>query len=402
MNTVRGWEDIVRINDNSSVVIWGAGTLGRMLLQEMRVNGVRDVYVYDENDLKTNDIKESITLERIEYGLDRFMIVIAVANEQTADKISEKIWAFNEKTQICRYVPRDATYLKQKLKEQGFYNGIQENKTLDDQSAGQLLEQKINNDQPFLCSRWGSVEGDAVYADMAGIFTEQQIFSLKRNAGFYPLDIDSIHKFAEYSINAAKETDVLAAGCWCRRVEELYRLYSSNAILINASVLCPVWENTAWTRSLNGKKVLVVHPFAKLMEKQYAYHNKLFASPDILPEMDLKVYQAVQSMNGNSEFASWFSALDKMENDIGMIDFEVALIGCGAYGMPLGAFIKSALHKKAIHIGGALQLLFGIKGKRWEQEQFDYQHKLYNEYWVRPTDDLKPRNYKDVENGCYW
>ena len=46
--------------------------------------------------------------------------------------------------------------------------------------------------------------------------------------------------------------------------------------------------------------------------------------------------------------------------------FDVAIIGCGAYGMPLAAMLKQA-GKQAIHLGGATQLLFGIKGKRWEE-----------------------------------
>lgn len=205
-----------------------------------------------------------------------------------------------------------------------------------------------------------------------------------------------------HTVNAAKEIDALGAGYWCVRIEELYRFYSPSAILIPSAVLCPIWEDVAWTRALEGKKVLVVHPFANLIKEQYIHREKLFKSSNILPKMDLKVYQAVQSMNGNPEFASWFMALEKMEYDISKIDFDVALLGCGAYGMPLGAFIKSELKKIVIHIGGALQLLFGIKGKRWEKEGFDYQHKLYNEYWVRPTEDLKPQNYKNVEDGCYW
>ena len=42
-------------------------------------------------------------------------------------------------------------------------------------------------------------------------------------------------------------------------------------------------------------------------------------------------------------------------------DFDVALIGCGAYGFPLAAKLKTA-GKQAIHLGGVLQALFGIKG----------------------------------------
>jgi hypothetical protein len=91
-----------------------------------------------------------------------------------------------------------------------------------------------------------------------------------------------------------------------------------------------------------------------------------------------------------------------MKNDIKKIDFDIALIGCGAYGMPLAAFIKKELNKQAIHMGGCLQLLFGIKGKRWETDSFKWDKILYNDAWVRPTDDLKPSNYKKVEDGCYW
>lgn len=49
-----------------------------------------------------------------------------------------------------------------------------------------------------------------------------------------------------------------------------------------------------------------------------------------------------------------------MKDEIDKQDYDIALIGCGAYGFPLAAHIKRS-GKKAIHLGGALQLLFGIK-----------------------------------------
>ena len=65
-------------------------------------------------------------------------------------------------------------------------------------------------------------------------------------------------------------------------------------------------------------------------------------------------------------------------------------------------FIKNKMHRQAMHIGGTLQVLFGIKGARWEGEPYNYDKKLYNEFWVRPGEKLKPQNYMDVEGGCYW
>lgn len=54
-----------------------------------------------------------------------------------------------------------------------------------------------------------------------------------------------------------------------------------------------------------------------------------------------------------------------MKKKISTIDFDIASIGCGAYGLPLAGFIMEELHKKAIYMGGGTQWLFGIKGRRW-------------------------------------
>ena len=86
-------------------------------------------------------------------------------------------------------------------------------------------------------------------------------------------------------------------------------------------------------------------------------------------------------------FETWFDALDWMCARVREIDFDVALIGAGAYGLPLAAYVKG-LGKKAVHLGGPTQLMFGIRGKRWDQwPQFQ---KLYNEHWTRPLAEETP------------
>ena len=64
-----------------------------------------------------------------------------------------------------------------------------------------------------------------------------------------------------------------------------------------------------------------------------------------------------------SQFNTWFDALDYMKSEIDKYDYDVCLIGCGAYGFPLATHVKHN-GKQAIHLGGTLQLLFGIKGNR--------------------------------------
>ena len=97
-----------------------------------------------------------------------------------------------------------------------------------------------------------------------------------------------------------------------------------------------------------------------------------------------------------------------MKTRIDATDYDVALIGCGAYGFPLAAHAKR-MGKQSVHLGGALQLLFGIKGKRWENPNYGERElgngsylQLINETWVRPSDQDKPATADQVEEACYW
>lgn len=68
-------------------------------------------------------------------------------------------------------------------------------------------------------------------------------------------------------------------------------------------------------------------------------------------------------------------------------DYEVAIIGAGAYGLPLAAHARDTGHV-AIQMSGATQLLFGIKGRRWDTHP--QISKLYNPAWVRPAPPNSP------------
>ena len=87
-----------------------------------------------------------------------------------------------------------------------------------------------------------------------------------------------------------------------------------------------------------------------------------------------------------------------MITDIQKLNFDIAIIGCGAYGFPLAAAVKR-MGKQAIHLGGATQLLFGIRGNRWENSEL---RRFFNEYWVKPGIDEIPSHAGKIENGCYW
>jgi len=222
------------------------------------------------------------------------------------------------------------------------------------------------------------------------------------NAGVFPTDGASLDRFSDVLLDAVSQADVL--GVWLNRNEHrIVRRFCPEAQLVELEALnCVLWADP-WSSALAGKTVLVVHPFARTIESQYrTSRTVLFDNPRVLPEFELKTLAAIQSSAGNEcGFATWFDALERMREDISNIEFDVAIIGAGAYGLPLAAAVKKT-GRQAVHLGGATQLLFGIRGRRWETESPDDVVPLFNEHWVRPSAEERPPGSDAVEGGCYW
>jgi hypothetical protein len=145
----------------------------------------------------------------------------------------------------------------------------------------------------------------------------------------------------------------------------------------------------------------VVHPFARSIASQYRQRRQsLFTNPEILPEFELDVLAPPQTLApATGGYADWQEALETLISQALERPFDVALLGCGAYGMPLGAAIKRD-GRQAIHLGGSLQLLFGIRGRRWDA--LPSFQPLFNEAWVRPSAEETPQRAAAVDAGCYW
>lgn len=229
------------------------------------------------------------------------------------------------------------------------------------------------------------------------LFLQNRTYTyLLNNAGFFPVNRKTVKQFAKLMIACMKECDSLAS--W--RIEEVFILkYLKQATRISLGSLSPSNEagDYAWYRVLKGKKVLVISPFAELIEQQYRNkRTRIWNNSNILPEYtSLETIKSVNSVGGHCDFHSWFDALDYMKKEIDKKDFEIAILGCGAYGFPLAAYIKS-IGKKAVHVGGTTQLIYGIKGKRWEKRDF------INDAWVSPRPEDRPKGFEKVESGCYW
>lgn len=291
------------------------------------------------------------------------------------------------------------------------------NRDTDPNSVAKRIGTALESDAPCMIARFGSVEIGCICNYLAikrpslikyikgtrdpWWWTPNTIHYMKNNAGFFSPTEKNLEHFSELMLEAMPLVDILAS--W-RHEEKVFESNLSQAYKIHLEYLTPFWSITPWTKALENKKVLVVHPFTESIEKQYQRRELIHNKSNILPKFELKTLKAVQSIGGKclENFHDWFEALEYMQNEIDMIDYDICIIGCGAYGFPLAAHVKRR-KKKAIHMGGATQLLFGIKGKRWENyyDEFDYK-KHMNSYWIRPSLEETPSTANLIESGCYW
>ncbi len=261
----------------------------------------------------------------------------------------------------------------------------------------------IMSGDPFAVAKVGGTEArtiaDVLYTKAGGKIgglsdkTLERIINL---SGFFPDDKEKLFEFVDVYIGCCEEIDVLAV--WNVMMQKYYaEKVAKNAKLATLYGIEPFGHSDPWTRALKGKRVTVIHPFAETIESQYKKRESLFDNKELLPKFELRVVKAVQTIAGRKDdrFKTWFEALDYMKDKALSEEFDIALIGCGAYGLPLTAALKRA-GKQAVHLGGALQLLFGIKGRRWDNGG------IYKDSWVRPGVADRIDQSEVVENSCYW
>ena len=223
---------------------------------------------------------------------------------------------------------------------------------------------------------------------------------LSNNAGFFPPTDECLARFARLFIDDLRVIDCIGLWGFVPGEEFLVKKFCPSVIRFKPTSVEPYYFSQPWSARLEGLRVLVIHPFAESIRAQYERREKLFANPRVLPNFELLTIPAAQTLAGNNAgFASWFDALDWMKCEVNRLDFDVVLIGAGAYGLPLSAHVKRC-GKIAIHMGGALQILFGIRGKRWDNMPDISQ--FYNDAWIRPSENERLRGAEKIEQGCYW
>lgn len=222
------------------------------------------------------------------------------------------------------------------------------------------------------------------------------------NVGIFPVSHEFLCRALDEVRQCLPRMDVLAV-YGSRGEPALIRDGAHNAEALCATGGFDPWLVTEpWSAALEGKRVLVVHPFTETIESQYSKHRARLwpGRPALLPEFDLQTLRMPLSpgLVPPAE-ADWMERLKRVRDEMDKRRFDVALIGAGGMSLPLAVHAKG-MGAVGFHLGGSTQLLFGIRGRRWDEGSTV--SPFFNDSWARPAASETPSTATDVEGGCYW
>jgi hypothetical protein len=292
---------------------------------------------------------------------------------------------------------------QRKLLERAKYIG---ERVLSPQEGNDLLARTIH--ESVAIGKMGAVELGAVRPYMSRSNSNGHHVSwgwnvsrkLYRNAGVYPPESSVISQFCRMYTNALTHLDVLAV-YFSFGENAARRKFAPKAVLAEPRGFEPYYHDRPWSQHLAGKRVLVVSPFTDTIQAQYQRRQEIWRTkPDVLPGFQLLTLRCpLSAFLATPAYSDWCAALDAMRQQMASIAFDVAIVGAGAWSLSLVAHAKS-LGAWAIHLGGAVQILFGIKGGRWDTHPQISAH--FNEAWTRPSPKETPQEVGKIEGGCYW
>lgn len=147
-----------------------------------------------------------------------------------------------------------------------------------------------------------------------------------------------------------------------------------------------------------GKTVTVVSSFEHTIKAQSAKFGQLHKY--IHEDVEFDLVRAPQTNAGFCfDGVSWQTRLQVMINECERAGNQHLLIGAGGYGPTLASELSKRGYTSVV-IGGGIQLLLGIYGRRWSERE-DFQS-LFNEHWMWPLEADIPVGHDLVENSCYW
>jgi len=276
------------------------------------------------------------------------------------------------------------------------------------------IKKCVNNNHNFIIPRIAGVENSfAVYISLnsnslkiINSIINYYRNTMKNNAGIKINNYNDAINYSKIYFESFKNSGLYSiwlphCNCFTKTQANITKLFKKTTFSAQVFDIFHYIKgmNTIWTHALKGKRLLIISAFIDEMKNQERNLQKIYGI-DLFPNCKF-VYLKPPQTNGDEPSQSFFIELKKFVIHIQNIknSFDIALVSCGGYGNLVCNYIYK-MGKSAIYVGGVLQMYFGIYGERWLLERRDIMKLYKNNYWIRPKKG--PKNYKKIENGCYW
>ena len=245
----------------------------------------------------------------------------------------------------------------------------------------------------------------------AGIFPNSLDYAYKR---IYPLTIELMKK-----CDILGFVDVADSVKSNKTINEVFGdkpIFSHSSVLImDPGALVNVSEQVEctdpWTKYLKDKKVLVISTHAESIKQQWKQMDKVWGDKkDLIVPFELvdvirSPYHPLMDDRMFPNCVDWEDSVNYIKRLMDSYDYDVLLTG-STTSSPFYAQHAKDMGKIGIQTGGAIQLFFGVLGKRWTQNPNWFHNKMFNEHWIYPLKIDEAQNRSNVlhleSNYAYW
>lgn len=229
--------------------------------------------------------------------------------------------------------------------------------------------------------------------------------------GLFPSTPEAILQFSLLHANSVRCLDFLGL-FRCRLEADILEFLSYQGATLSIFDLepdrsTPDESEGCYLPELKGKRVLIVSSAAELLCSR-ANRDTFTATwaktgkPWFYPEEVLSLqFPYTYDSDTQRHFGNSGNLLEWIIERVDPDTFDVALITGASLGIPLTSAIKEK-NRCAIALGSALQVLFGVKGKRWRNDP-EWVDNYFTDAWIDFPSDQSPKMPADYcEGGAYW
>jgi hypothetical protein len=230
--------------------------------------------------------------------------------------------------------------------------------------------------------------------------------------GVFPSTPQFLEKFTPFYLQTILDMNFLGLMGGIRE-EELIERLEITAHLVHFQAMepdrsIPEASSECYLPLFKNKRILLISPYAqflksraqaKIYEDAWRSVGKKWFEPASILSLEIP-YSFITATQTHKTYLDSLNLYKSICEQIDTYNYDIALIGAGALGIPLVSHIKSK-GKIGLSLGGHLQIIFGVAGARWRRDP-DWNSYL-NDAWVDVPENYHPIG-KDhlTDQGAYW